>query len=118
MYKEMSFEELVEHIKNLPFNETISIAEDAEEKERWWSMTRISIADSNALYMNYYGGGSPHIVSMEEEDIKEGYFEKHLSSILRNVLELDINEPLLIDDEKEEKETDKKQKINHDFDRE
>lgn len=66
--KHISFKKLVERVKELPFNHTISIAEDAESEEGWWNITKLDIGDGKTLLCNYYGGGYPYSFSIDEQN--------------------------------------------------
>lgn len=98
MYREKTLDELVKYLDELPFNKTVYIAEDVEEECSWWSMTKLEIADSHALYLNYCGGGSPMVVSMEQEDVRNGFFKAGLRTTLYE-LAFDTENKFLIDDE-------------------
>ena len=65
--KHISFSQLVERVKELPFNHTISIAEDTENEEGWWNITKLDIGDGKTLLCNYYGGGYPYSFSIDEQ---------------------------------------------------
>ena len=54
-------------MKELPFNHTISIAEDTENEEGWWNITKLDIGDGKTLLCNYYGGGYPYSFSIDEQ---------------------------------------------------
>ena len=60
------FKTLVDALEELPFNKTISIAEDAEEEEGWWNLTKLDIGDGKTLLCNYWGGGYPYSFSIDE----------------------------------------------------
>lgn len=96
MIKKITFDELVDYILDgLPFDKTISIPENPEAEECWWSMTKISIADSEALYCNLYGGGSPYVCDMYDKE----KFKEEFKVFIEEILTLNINEPILIDNE-------------------
>lgn len=60
----VSIEELINIIKGMKFNTSISIAEeynaDTREGSSWWSIAKLRYADSRTLLFNYYGGGYPY----------------------------------------------------------
>lgn len=60
------FKTLVDAVEELPFNKTISIAEDAEEEEGWWNLTKLDIGDGKTLLCNYWGGGYPYSFSIDD----------------------------------------------------
>ena len=71
----MKIEQIVKTIEQMEFNTTISIASDCDENgnnpEGWWSITKLSVADSHTLLFNFYGGGYPYAYSIDEADETE-----------------------------------------------
>lgn len=64
--KLMSFEEIVKHIEDMPFNtaygaiaEEYTESEDGIEGEGWWSIIKLKYADAETLLFDYMGGGYP-----------------------------------------------------------
>lgn len=64
--KLMSFEEIVKHIEDMPFNtaygaiaEEYTESEDGVEGEGWWSIIKLKYADAETLLFDYMGGGYP-----------------------------------------------------------
>ena len=105
MIRKVSFNELTDYIKDLEYGKSIAIAENPDEESRWWSMTKINIYDSMALYVNFCGGGNAQVVEMTDlcnyPDDKEYFrdFELDLSHLLEDTLSLDLSDTLIIDDE-------------------
>lgn len=105
MIRKVSFNELTDYIKDLEYGKSIAIAENPDEESRWWSMTKINIYDSMALYVNYCGGGNAQVVEMTDlcnyPDDKEYFedFKQDLSHLLEDTLSLDLSNTLIIDDE-------------------
>lgn len=105
MIRKVSFNELTDYLKDLEYGKSIAIAENPEEESRWWSMTKINIYDSMALYVNYCGGGNAQVVEMTDlcnyPDDKEYFedFKQDLSHLLEDTLSLDLSNTLIIDDE-------------------
>lgn len=100
----MSFDELTEYFMNLEENQTVSIAENPEDKSGWYSVTKISVADSKALYINMYGGGAASVIDMSNgQDWKE-YFKSDLENVLTQKCNISVNQPILVDTEGIEKD--------------
>ncbi len=105
MIRKVSFNELTDYLKDLEYGKSIAIAESPEDESRWWSMTKINIYDSMALYVNYCGGGNAQVVEMTDlcnyPDDKEYFedFKLDLSHLLEDTLSLDLSDTLVIDDE-------------------
>ena len=105
MIRKVSFNEFTDYIKDLEYGKSIAIAENPDEESRWWSMTKINIYDSMALYVNFCGGGNAQVVEMTDlcnyPDDKEYFedFELDLSHLLEDTLSLDLSDTLIIDDE-------------------
>jgi hypothetical protein len=100
----MSFDELTEYFMNLEENQTVSIAENPEDKSGWYSVTKISVADSKALYINMYGGGAASVIDMSNgQDWKE-YFKSDLENVLTQKCNISTRQPILVDTEGIEKD--------------
>ena len=108
----MSFDELTEYFMNLEENQTVSLAENPEDKSGWYSVTKISVADSKALYINMYGGGAASVIDMSDgQDWKE-YFKSELENALTQKCNISVRQPILVDigDTEKSKEKDEAQR--------
>ena len=74
MEKLMNYNEIVQFIKNMPFNIAYAaIAEGWEDNGNvsgieaygWWSIIKLRYADTESLVFDYFGGGSPRIYCID-----------------------------------------------------
>lgn len=95
MEKSALFKDFVKIVKSSPYEQVISVAEDAEEREGWWSIVKLNIADAKTLLCNYWGGGYPYAYSIDEtEDIET--VEYALASFFKDAFNVKVDDDMLV----------------------
>ena len=95
MEKSALFKDFVKIVKSSPYEQVISVAEDAEEREGWWSIVKLNIADAKTLLCNYWGGGYPYAYSIDEtEDIET--VEYALASFFKDAFNVTVDDDMLV----------------------
>ena len=102
MYKYENFYDFAFKIDELGYNKSILLGKYTNKDEianaegcDWYSVTKISFAESEAIYINLVGGGSPHIIDITIDDYDQR--RDKLQEVLQDELGIDTYYDILVD---------------------